>query len=893
VVVKDQNGNVVPNALVWFNATFGGGSLDISNPVLTDINGIAQTTLTLGTVVGANTVTAEIAGNGIIQVLFTSTGNSDVPHTIRYISGNGQSEPVDSQLNAPFVVEVQDQHGNIVPNAAVWFNITNGDGSLSTFNPILTDNIGRAQTLLTVGLTTGSNTITAEISGKGTTQVIFIATGFSGVPEIVARIQNVELLEDDPPHTLSLYASAIDDENLPEELLWFITDMDESLYTISGQGTNVLIITPKPNQFGNDEVILWVVDEDGLKDSQSLWINITPVNDKPFFQPKPPDLTITKGSEYSFNYVPYIWDIDNGLDELQITADDSEHISVSGHRVAYLYPSSTTDKFVYVTLTLSDGIDDTQEVIRVNITEDAVPVLLSELPDITIYEGETKYDVFDLDDYFFDPDGDSIYFSYGYSHITIIIHENHSVDLHAESDWYGDEIVTFRARDPSYAISEDTIKVTVLPVNDPPSISGVPDLIVRYNATYVFDLSPYIIDADNSNLELSLSFREFSGGSWELSSYIHITEENNLKMVINYPDEFLGQTIPVRITVSDGIDMNSCEINIAVSEDWPPELLAYFPDVVFYEDETLLNQFNVNQYFLDRDDSTLFYTYGQVHVGITIHPDGGVDFYSDENWNGIENITIRATDPSGALVEDVIAVTVLPVNDAPIVEQIPDQVGYEGKTWVLDLRDFISDVDDHFSELVIICDSEYIAIIGTVLVFQYPEGVREETVRINVRDPSNANASTLFNVDVQKGTMMESNDDFFKYLWLFLLIVLLVIITVLLLLYKSSKFEVEEIFLVYNKTGILISRKHKGKGEEKDRDIMAELEDKKVMIENGEHTYLAAVFKGGSWRLGSKLKDVISDIELEYGDELENWKGVLEALEGVDVHLETLVKKEE
>jgi hypothetical protein len=398
-----------------------------------------------------------------------------------------------------------------------------------------------------------------------------------------------------------------------------------------------------------------------------------------------------------------------------------------------------------------------------------------------------------------------------------------------------------------------------------------------------------------------------------------MTVEENLKMVINYPIEFLGQTIPVRIIVSDGIDTAPCEINITVSEDWPPELLAYFPDVVFYEDETLISHFNVNQYFLDRDDTTLIYTYGQVHVGISIHPNGSVDFYADENWFGIENITIRATDPSGALVEDVIAVTVLPVNDAPLIEGIPDQVGYVEKTWVLDLRDFVSDVDNHFTELEIICDSDYITIVGTVLVFQYPEGVNEETVRIVARDPADANASTTFTVNIKKDDMLEKDDDILQYLWLFLLIAIIVVIIVLLVVYRSSKFEVEELFLVYGKTGILISRKHKGKDSEKDRDIMAgmftaiqsfvsdvfeaddqseshlkvmELEDKKVIIENGEHTYIAAVFKGGSWRLGPRLKGILSDIEMEYGDELEDWKGMIDKLDGIDNYLEVLVKPE-
>ena len=75
---------------------------------------------------------------------------------------------------------------------------------------------------------------------------------------------------------------------------------------------------------------------------------------------------------------------------------------------------------------------------------------------------------------------------------------------------------------------------------------------------------------------------------------------------------------------------------------------------------------------------------------VIIHYNGSVDFCSDENWFGIENITIRATDPSGALVEDIITVTVLPVNDAPVIGQIPDQEGLRGETWILDIKSYLS-----------------------------------------------------------------------------------------------------------------------------------------------------------------------------------------------------------
>ncbi|UCE37379.1 MAG: right-handed parallel beta-helix repeat-containing protein [Thermoplasmata archaeon] len=917
IEVHDQYGNPVPGTNVWFNATAGFGILSTGNPVLTNGNGRAQTQLTLGTFTGLNAVTAEIVGNGITQVIFIETGIPGAPHDIVIISGNGQIGTVGTRLAQPFVVEVTDIFGNPVPNAPTWFNITNGDGSLDSVSPIITDANGRAQVNMTLGEVPEANSVSAEISGLGITQVVFSAVGITNRPEIITHISNIELTEDDPPYTLNLFASALDDEDLPQDLDWIITDFNSSLYSIGGQGTNTLVIIPKPNMFGNDNVTLWVSDSQGLSDSQPLWINITPVNDKPYFFPEPPDLTITKDIPYTFNYAPYIHDIDNTIDELTITTDDPGRATPGSPIITYLYPSSMVGQQVFVTLTVSDGLDSSSVVIRINVTEDNVPVLKSELPDIIMYEDETKLCVFDLDEYFYDPDGDAVYYSYGYSHIKIIINDNNSVDFISETDWYGQETVIFRARDPNFAIVEDSILVTVFPVNDPPIISGVPDLVVHYDADYFFDLSPYITDADNINSDLSLTFLEYSSGTWNLSENISVSLDNNLKMMVNYSIDYLGNKIQVQIEVFDGTDSAWETINITVSEDWPPELHTNIPDIIFDEDEYLSDHINVNNYFIDRDGDALFFTYGQEHVQIIIYESGSVDFFADENWFGMENITIRATDPSGALVEDIIIVTVLPVNDAPVIENIPHQEGIVGTTWVLDLRPYLDDVDNNITELEIFCDSPYVTVVGTVLVFQYPSDVTEDIVQIIVRDPDSANATTAFNVTLTKLTAPGKDEfDIMPFIWTIILIIIVIIMVIILYIYQKGKYEVEEVLLVFGQSGLLISHKYKGEEADIDRDLMAslftaiqdfvndvfesgdskgtrlnvmEIGDRKVMIERGKYTYLAAVFKGGTWRLETKLKATVEDLETEYSDVFQEWEGDMEDFKGIEEYLDGLV----
>ncbi|MCK5614366.1 hypothetical protein KAR91_71530, partial [Candidatus Pacearchaeota archaeon] len=863
-------------------------------------------------------------------MIFNGTGEPSAPYNIIIVSGNkAQTGAIGTELDNAFVVQVFDHFGNLVPNAEVWFNVTAGYGSLDTLNPVLVDSQGRAQTNLMLGAIAGTNTITTEISGSGTTQVIFTAFGLSNEPVINTAVSNIELLEDDPPYILGLSTYAIDDVDPPQDLMWFITNSDNSLYTVSGQGTDTLVITTKPNEYGSDMVTLWVMDSDGLQDSQPLWINITPVNDKPFFFPEPPDLTITGDVSYTFDYEPYIHDVDNDISELIITTSDFDHTSVGDYKVTYTYPSSLIGQHVFVILILGDGLDDTSEVIQLNITDDNVPVVTDELPDVTMYEGDTRLNVFDLDDYFDDPDGDAIYFSYGYTHINIKINENHSVDFYAESNWFGEETVTFRARDPDYAIAEDTITVIVHPRNDPPSISGVPDLVVRYNATYHFDLTPYIFDTDNTDSELSLSFMEFSGGTWVESEHILVSASNNLKMAINYSEVHLGMVFRVQIEVSDGLASAIDIININVSEDWPPELVKEMPDVVLFEDEHISNYFNVQDYFTDPDGNILFYTSGQIHVRIIIHPNGSVDFSTDPNWYGTENITIRATDPYDALAEDIITVTVLPVNDFPLLSQIPDQEGVSGETWIIDLGPYLSDVDNNITELEIICDSPYIIVAGTVLIFQYPADMTEDTVQIMVRDPSNASATTVFNTTLTKVEIAgRGGVDIVQYILTIILIIAILATILLLYAYQRGKYEVEELFLVYGNSGNMISHNYQGEKELEDRDIMAsmftavqdfindtfvkgeavnkdtdrdewrldelKLGSNKILIERSMNAYLAVIFSGGSSnRLRRTVSKLLIKIESKYEKILPTWNGEVRELEGTKNILLDLIKSEE
>ena len=157
VSVLDQYGDPFPGATVEFSVSTGGGTLSKSRAI-TDENGRAVSTLTLGRTPGTNTVEVTVAG--VEPVIFTSTGEA-IPRTLSKLSGDKQEGQASAALSEPFVVEVRDQIGNPLAGAQVRFTVTAGEGSLSATIDTTDDN-GRASSTLTMGGQPGANTVSVR-----------------------------------------------------------------------------------------------------------------------------------------------------------------------------------------------------------------------------------------------------------------------------------------------------------------------------------------------------------------------------------------------------------------------------------------------------------------------------------------------------------------------------------------------------------------------------------------------------------------------------------------------------------------------------------------------------------------------------------------------------------
>ena len=736
------------------------------------------------------------------------------------------------------------------------------------------------------------------------------------VPSIAGTIPDQVKPEDYGTWSLDLLPMAMDPQDPPSSLRWRLIGRNASLFSVTGldiPGSHVLNFTTMPNAFGNNRVTLRLLDPSGNSDEQALWINITPVNDRPTFEAISP-LVVHYDVPYNFYFYDYANDVETPKDRLILSTTDSAHITIDGLWATFTYPQSMNGTTVYPAFTVRDeGGATMTTVIAVYVTNDYVPTLLTSLPDVTLFEGQELLDYFDLDDYIFDPDHDSLYYALGYSHVEIVIGSDHTVDFRSVGEWFGSESVRFVALDPSGARVEDMILVTVLPVNDPPIISGVPDLVVHpddpmypdYN--YTFDLSPYIEDPDNPRDTLSV----WTSDPANIAFYPPM----NMLMSIHYPVSMSGMEVYVEITVSDGLEQDTDSINISISQDWPPEIITDIPDQLFIEDTTLHNAFNISHYFTDMDGDNLYFSYGNKSTIVSIDPlTSEVDLSAKRDWFGVERVTFRASDPAGAMAECTISVTVIPVNDAPVIAPLPEITAIAGETVVINLRDYVSDVDNTFEELQFNFTSyhpESVRIIEGYLLLNYSDSVSNDRLRLFVSD---GDASVWRDIDV--AVVRPQSGGFGALTWIFVVLsaVLLTVLAAFVARKTLLKMVIEEALVIHSDGRLIAVESRPGRTRVGDDDIFSamltaiqsyaqdsfkEKEDaplkrvefgkEKILIERSDAFCLAIVYSGSE--KSSKIKainDAMKKINAEYGEVLKDWGGLMDQVTGISTHLKAL-----
>jgi hypothetical protein len=574
-------------------------------------------------------------------------------------------------------------------------------------------------------------------------------------PQILGQIPDVQRSEDSPSWTLDLttYETDVEDGTPSSLLTWSVSGVDPTLVSIT-VADNILTFDLVQDAFGYDIITITLTDSGGLSVSQVVLMEIDSVNDDPWIQPSVPNIITDEDVNTFLDLSGYAHDIEDSQAQLRwiITGADSSiyswHID-SATKILYIDPLPNAWGTDGITLTLMDteGAVATQSLQVVIISVNDAPYILPQIPESLFETLEDKAISLLLNGYENDVEDTNGLLRWEVTEVdTSIIRVTLSsvddklvivpvIEFSSDDTQIIETQINLTLTDSGGLSAWQLITVKIIPVNNEPVLDDLPDLRIRFDIPFDFDFTAYCFDEDTELADLVLTTSEPVSDSGE--GYIAV---DGLKVTFYYPESRNGDSIAVLITLSDGQLYDYAIMQVTIWDHTPPEITTPIPDFVFDEDTVVMGAFDLDDHFTGYSDGGLNYTYymdythhGDEYVFVSIDSNNTVDFFAALNWFGIEYITFRAEDAYGAIAETTIMITVNPINDAPVIVDIPDQECKVNVSRTINLRPYISDVDTPIESLIITTDSQYIIASGHSLILNYPD-ITKEVVNIYVLD---------------------------------------------------------------------------------------------------------------------------------------------------------------
>ena len=362
--------------------------------------------------------------------------------------------------------------------------------------------------------------------------------------------------------------------------------------------------------------------------------------------------------------------------------------------------ADTTINFTFTDVTAIDNHGDAVVLTGVNnsmllIVDD--PPVVGNIPDQTIDEGGS-FDLIILDDFVNDPDNvdnELTWVTSGNSELILSIDTNRIVTIGLPNvDWFGSETITFKVTDP-YGLSDSaSVLYTVNPVNDAPIVANIPNQTVNAGVAFAsINLDDFVTDIDNIDSEMS----------WVASGNTNILitiDANRVATISTTSSSWAGsETITFTSTDVGGLS-DSDDVTFKVNAK--PVVGSIPPQTI--DEGNSFASITLDNFVTDSDnaDSEIIWSAlgnGNLTVNIDSNRIATITI-TDENWNGVDTLFFTATDPGGLSDSTSVLYTVNPVNDAPVVTEIPSQTINEGATFTaINLDDFVSDVDNTDDEM--------------------------------------------------------------------------------------------------------------------------------------------------------------------------------------------------
>ena len=618
---------------------------------------------------GADSFTVQVTdddGNVETQVVsITVTAANDAP-----LLGAIGNQSVDELVNLSFTATATDSD---LPADTLTFSL---DAASLALGMNIDANTGIFSWTPTEGQGSSAPSVTITVTDSGTgnlvdSEMFTITVNDVNVAPVLGTIGNQSVNE-----LVNLSFTAIaTDTDLPADTLTFSLDAASLAAGMTiDANTGVFSWTPTGAQGGTAPSVTVTVTDSGtgnLVDSETFIITVydAPVanNDSAI---------VNEGESVNINLAANDTDMEGAVDLASIVitsapSNGSVVVNADG-TVNYTHNGSETiaDSFTYTIMDVSGVVSNVATVsLTINPVNDA-PTALNDTP-AAVNEGGTA--IFDLVVNDFDLDNaldlNSIAILGAPVNGSLVVNGNGTVTYtHDGSETISDSF-SYTIADISGAISNiATVTITINPVNDAPSAVDDVRAVNEGNAINI-NLTANDVDIDNA---LDLNSIVIVGGP------VNGTVIVNGNGTVDYThdgSETSNDSFTYTIADISGVISNVATVNIIVNSVNDSPTTIGITNVTLLEDPASSTTINLNNVFEDADnlDSDLTYSItGNTSIGLfnttAVNAATGelvLDYAA--NMSGSSQISVRATDPSGASVDTLFTVTVTPVNDAPVM----------------------------------------------------------------------------------------------------------------------------------------------------------------------------------------------------------------------------------
>ena len=454
--------------------------------------------------------------------------------------------------------------------------------------------------------------------------------------------------------------------------------------------------TPNPDENGSDSFSYTLTDTEGGYQTGTVYITINPVNDAPVlcnYQ------HLNQGLEDTPLDIQFgLSDIDNNLEDLTLSVTSSNNSLVDETKIVLaspqevntmtLYPEQDQNGTLTITLTVSDG--DKTDVREYKVLFEPVNDFPEATPNsFTINEDQ----VVDLDVVFDDTDVDDsnldVIALTDPTHGTVSILSSSLIRYTPDMNYYGSDSFIYTLSDNSNGTDTALVSITINPENDNPDA-------VRDSAMTTEDQSVEIDvlsnDSDPEGDTLAIEPTGFSGGAKAKS----ITVTDGIVTYVPNDNAYGDDTFTY--TVTDGNGGSSTAVVSVYIDPVIDAPLADFPDDtdppwVMYEDisqtfkidfTSVENEFPEVVLVAESSDETILPNIG---ISISKDPRDGmttrtyIKFTPAKDQYTTTPIKINCTFTVGDEVFPVdYDLTILPVNDQPIISNVDDLTTGEGQS---------------------------------------------------------------------------------------------------------------------------------------------------------------------------------------------------------------------